>query len=911
MALLGMGANMGCNGYFLGCYSTKDLIFGAEGNTWTPSNGNSELKDDSYQIGSMPLSSTCHLLGGYNKELLKQTILKHESIFRDQIHELHRIYQKQRELMDEVKRNELYKHNLGLESSRSSSSLFPPNLPWSTGQSSALISESIQLPLTSVQEKSRQICPTPPPTAINKSSKHPKLSESTYRKVGKKILDLELPADEYIDSEGESLENERVIKVHPLSAYTSNGISQVVCNTDEKLCGANSNGFADLNVPFKLEEETGVKYSDLGVPVHQGNYTFHDMSRRMKLSSHNLPNDVIQNLRKRQDLEDCSNDQQANQGKRQRQLSTIGSAGLNGGVLDSLAKFNGTESQSVSVELLRTHDRTCSGWLGPSSSSRAPYQPVSEADLTNSGISPAVFWKSIKSGPNFGCQNYLLSSNFCSRPNLLDLPSISTGVLNSCDNNGPSPANHELGKYVKGSEDVGTHKKINLNFMPSGYSDTTFQSIQITGEDDKFQDARLPWLKENPVPKGKASEESKTSTQVESFLLNPYKSGGIHSDEKLNKAENSGLSRDKTLEFDLNGNPHTSKVCQNLSKNQWIEEIEKVSDVNSHSGHVPDIREQISASEYFMENAKEKHEHVAGIIDLNSCMDEDENTPIDIDLPAPISPENKECSPPRGESDENKPEMHLQLVGQDDPEAQEDQTRTAAEALVSISGAMAHNGLPITTCPPSESFVSSPLHWFAGIVSTIVDHSENEVEVDFNGTIKDLEEFLPADFDYFEFMSLNLTDAKDLDCCCENSGQNEQEGGSTSPTQPRKRRTNQGRRGKDFQSEILPSLASLSRYEVTEDLQTIGTLVEASKTHSATDHLRSAGRKVLARGKRRSCASASYITDLLLNLKELSSNTEIPIEKRGIISWGKICRKRRGQRIPTSNPQFILSQVYN
>ncbi|KAK7304663.1 hypothetical protein VNO77_42548 [Canavalia gladiata] len=886
-----MSTNMRCNGYFQGYHSTRDLVFGAKGSTWTSSNGNSEVKNDCYQIGSLPLSSNCHLLG-YNKELLKQTILKHEAIFRDQIHELHRIYQKQRELMDEIKRNELHEHNLRLETSWSSSSLYySQNLPQLTTQSSVLIAKSFQLPLASVEAKSRQLCPAP--AAIKESLRDPELSESTYRKVGKKILDLQLPADEYVDSESESFENERVIKEPPLSTYTLNGISQVMFNTDEKPYGANSNAFADLNLPFKLEE-TGSKSDNLGGPILLGNYSIHDMPRRMTLGFHNFPNDVIQNLNKKRDLKACSDDQLPNQGKKHGQLSLGNSAGQNGDDLGSLAKF---------IAMPRP---------GPSSASctRAPYQPVSEADITSSGISPAVLWKNIKPGPSLDCQNYILNSNFSSRSNLLDLPSISSDNTNSPDKYGSSSVSHVLGKYVTGSEDVGIHKNINLNIMPTGYSDTTaVQSIQITSEEDKFQDSRLSWLKENPVPEGKPKDESKTSTHIESFLLNPYKSGCIHSDLKLNKVEKSDSARDKILALDLNGKPHASKVCDSISKNQWIEEIKKISDVNSPCNRDPEIGQQIPACEHFLENEKKRHKHLVGVIDLNSCIDEDENMQINIDLQAPASPENKEGSPPRGESDENQLEMPLQLAGQEDPEAQEEQAKIAAEALVSISGVIAQNG-PQMTSLSSES-VSSSLHWFAGIVSTIVDHSEGEVKVDFNGTIKDVEDILPADFDYFEFMSLNLTESKDLGCCYKSSGQNEQEGGSTSPTQPRKCRTNRGKRGKDFQSEILPSLASLSRYEVTEDLQTIGGLVEAARTHSMTGYLRSAGRNVLPRGKRKSCASAPNITDLLLNLKHQNSNSEIAIEKRGLISWGKVCRKRRGQRFPTNKPHFIFGPVHN
>ncbi|KAG5035401.1 hypothetical protein JHK87_010311 [Glycine soja] len=940
MALLGTSANRQCNVYFPGYHCPMDFVFGTEGSPWTSSNGNSERENDCYRLGSLPLSSPCHI-SGYNKELLKQTILKHEAIFRDQIQVLHRIYQKQRELMDEIKRIEFHKHSLRMEISSSSSSLYySQNMPWLTSQSSVLNAERIQLPLASMQEKSRELSPTPlpAPTAI-KESLDPKLSGLTYRKVGKKILDLQLPADEYIDSEGESCENERVIKQPPLSTYTV-----------EKPYRINSNnGFADLNLPCKLQKETGAKSDDFGASIPHRNHTFHDMPGRMTPGSHNFPNDVILNLKRKQDHEAYPDLPLSNHGQKHGWLPSGTCAGHNGSDLGFLAKFNDMESQSVSIDSVSkklkqvkycpcfhsihqivprsrtespagTHDPTSGGWLRPSfaSCTCAPHKLVSDSDMKNSGISPSVLWKSTTSDPNLDLQHYLLNQSFCSRSNILDLPSISTGDLNSIDNFGSSSADHELRKYVKDLVYVGTHKSINLNIMPAGCSDKTaaaFQSDQITGEEDKCQDSRLSWLKAKPVAKGKPNEESQLSTQVDSFLLNPYKSGGIHSDLMFNKVEKSDSCTEKTLAFDLNGKPQTSKVFQILSKNHWIEEIKKISNINSACDSDPDMGEQAPASERFTKNEK-KHKHLEGIFDLNSCMNEDENMPIDIDLQAPVSPENKECSPPRGESDENQLEMPLQMEGQEqeDLEAREKQTKIAAEALVSISETVAYNGLQMTTCPSSESSVSSSLYWFSEIVSTIVDHSECEVKEDFSCTIKDLEDFLPADFDYFEFMSLNLTDTKDLDYgCYKSSGQNEQEVESTSPIQPRNCRTNRRRRGNNFQSEILPSLASLSRYEVTEDLQTIGGLLEAARrTHSATGCLRSACKNALAKGKKRSCASVSNnITDLLLNLKEVNIDTEIAIEKMGFISWGKICRKPRGKRVATSKPHLIFSKVHN
>ncbi|XP_014522229.1 uncharacterized protein LOC106778758 [Vigna radiata var. radiata] len=941
MALLGMGANRQNNGYIPGYHSPRDLVFSAEGSTWTSSNYTGEREDDCHGLGSSPLSSTCHLLG-YNKELLKQTILKHEAIFRDQIHELHRIYQKQKELMDEIKRIELHKHTIRLETSSSSSSLYySQNLHWFTSQSSILKAEGIQLPLASMQEMSRQLHPTPvpapAPAAVIESSKDTTLSVSAYRKVGKKILDLQLPADEYIDSEGESCENERAIKELALSTYTLNGISKAVYNTVEKPFRTNFNGFSDLNLPFKLEEETGVKSDDFGASIHHKNYTFHDMPRRIRPGSHSFTNDVIQNLERKQDLQACLDPPIQNKGTKHGRLPLGTGSGQNGSDLGSLAIFNDTESQSVSIESiskklkqvnssrfhstnqivpgLRTdmdsfagrHNPTNGVWLGPSYASCpcSSHQLVSESDLKSSRISPPVLWKSIASGCNLDCQN-CLHSKFCNRSNLLGLPSISTDDPNCCDR-GPSSAGHELWKYVKDSEYVETNNNINLNVMPVSSSETKaaeFQSIRITVEYDKFQDSRLPWLKEKPaVPKGNPTGEREASTPIDCSFLNPSKFGCVHSDLELNKVQKSNLCA-----FDLNGKPQTPKVVQSLSTDHRTEEINKISNVKLPSDGYPDMGEQASVSEY-MKNEK-KHKHSSGILDLNSCTNEDENMAIDNDLQAPASPENKECSPPRGESDENQPEM-LRLAGQEQevPEAREEQTRIAAEALVSISEALTYDGIQMTNCPSSEPSITSSLHWFAGIISTVVDHPEHEVKEDFNCAIKDLEDFLPADFDYFEFMSLNLSDTKDL---YKSSGQNEQEGLYTSSSQPRKCRTNRRRQGNDFQSDILPSLASLSRYEVTEDLQTIGGLVEAArKTPSASGCLRSAGRNVVARGKRKSCGSSSNITDLLLNLKELNIDTEIAIEKMGYISWGKICRKPRGKRFPISKSHLIFSQVHN
>lgn len=85
MALLG---NLQCDGYVPRYPSPRDRILGTEGSTLTSSNGNIEeqndVQNDGRKSGSLSESSSVNLVD-YNKELMKQTILKQEATFREQV----------------------------------------------------------------------------------------------------------------------------------------------------------------------------------------------------------------------------------------------------------------------------------------------------------------------------------------------------------------------------------------------------------------------------------------------------------------------------------------------------------------------------------------------------------------------------------------------------------------------------------------------------------------------------------------------------------------------------------------------------------------------------------------------------------------------------------------------------------
>lgn len=278
-------------------------------------------------------------------------------------------------------------------------------------------------------------------------------------------------------------------------------------------------------------------------------------------------------------------------------------------------------------------------------------------------------------------------------------------------------------------------------------------------------------------------------------------------------------------------------------------------------------------------------------INLNLSMNDDgsppkssflEKTSLEIDLEAPPSPEVEERPPPRGDSEETQPEAPLHIaIPEDGNDSFEELVRNAADAIVSISSSKPQ------TCPEKcESCDTGTLEWFAGLVHSI----SNDLVTDFRTPIFEDTNML----DEFEAMTLNLTEMKEEEYWCQNNVQVESFSYSMPPIgQTRKGRTRRSKR-KDFQKEVLPSLASLSRYEVTEDIQMIEGLMEAAGTPW---HLSRTRRGCRVGRKPRATKS------------ECSTFDRPVLEPKGgaLIGWGKANRRPRGQRSPAS-PSSVLSK---
>lgn len=326
-----------------------------------------------------------------------------------------------------------------------------------------------------------------------------------------------------------------------------------------------------------------------------------------------------------------------------------------------------------------------------------------------------------------------------------------------------------------------------------------------------------------------------------------------------------------------------------------------------------------------VENRKDtKIPNVRVHIDLNSCViDEEasmrplpvastakEKVLVEIDLEAPAMPEpEEEDIIVEEESVEKGHEQQSQSPQHKAVDIQDDLMAVAAEAIVAISLTCGHScHLDDTGSNALEDSSIDPLNWFAEIVSTCADDVETRSNTVLRGKDgKDHEESSVRGIDYFEYMTLRLAEVGEEEYMPKplvpESIEIEDCGTNLLANRPRKGQARRGRQRRDFQKDILPGLSSLSRHEVTEDLQTFGGLMRATghSWHSGVTR-RNSTRNGCGRGRRRSVISPPPPCNQLI--QQLSS-IEMGLEDGSLTGWGKTTRRPRRQRCPGSNPPAV------
>ncbi|KAE9613693.1 hypothetical protein Lal_00016092 [Lupinus albus] len=311
-------------------------------------------------------------------------------------------------------------------------------------------------------------------------------------------------------------------------------------------------------------------------------------------------------------------------------------------------------------------------------------------------------------------------------------------------------------------------------------------------------------------------------------------------------------------------------------------------------------------------------------IDLNLSMSEDEKILVtiptcsvqvkaDIDLEAPAVPE-RERGAVREEKQIETPLVSPVGTQYTVEQPQDEIMRYAAEAIVAMSS-LCCNQVDDVIDSPSESPVTDLLNWFVDVVSLCADNWERKYDNSRERDGEDNEESYSQGLDYFEAMTLKLPETKEEDympkpLVPENLRVEETD--ISLPTRTRKGPVRRGRQWRDFQMDILPGLTSLSRHEVTEDLQAFDGLMRATghSWHSGLTR-RSYSRNGCGRGKRRSQVTRSPpppVATIEMNtpLVQQLNNIEARLEDRGLTGWGKTPRRPRRQRCPAGNP--ILHQ---
>ncbi|KAH9626159.1 hypothetical protein KSS87_017683, partial [Heliosperma pusillum] len=279
-----MGAKVQTENYLPRQALTKDLSRESNGGRWPSFYTEGRLPNGQFHYVFLP-RTVADSHSGYDKDVLKQTMLEHEAIFKDQVYELHRLYRVQRGLMDQVRRNEPFKHGIPYEASSSSSTLpsqrqlngaqrwndssFPLASPCS-GRPLIAGPDTVQPSPNSVKGKSIPTGPSPFHNCY--SPKTSEASEATPTKFRKRKLDLQLPADEYID----------------INAVDQFGSAKDLHISKRKT-------LADLNEPVHVEETTA--FSSFGILGHGGNASdlpYRDLSARLLSSS----TDMLQKSKK-------------------------------------------------------------------------------------------------------------------------------------------------------------------------------------------------------------------------------------------------------------------------------------------------------------------------------------------------------------------------------------------------------------------------------------------------------------------------------------------------------------------------------------------------------------------------------------------------------------------------------------
>ncbi|PKI75514.1 hypothetical protein CRG98_004184 [Punica granatum] len=763
-----MGTEVQFKSHMPGYYSMRDLNEDANSyNNWPLHYRDGPLPNGQFYNYSRP-SATADTYVDYDKDAVKQKMLEHEAIFKKQVYELHRLYRIQKDLMDEIRRKELASSPLA------SSSFLPedaqkwqsPGFLSNCRRPSISGSEASYSPMKSLTgNNSPQASPFPPQNGC--TSKVPEWLESRPSKVRRRMIDLTLPADNYIDPE----------ESEPFKNDPYDPARRAV---------------TDLNQPIQIED-TNMPAHPRSRALFDGKILGKELSCKSQCGSSNGTS---------------SNRHTESNGGGSGWVSYAINAGHDNGVPEHAPQSRIHEvpmhlpahtvnqhKVSLSTDWAKSHSHLLSPWQRPS------------ASLTQKAVSVEV-------GPSLDSYS-IHHTNFEPPPlghgvfserwhQSNGRPESRLGNKSLYDRNGFYPMASSAGP--KGIS-CRHNEQNSIDIKRSAAMDLS-RVLSDGGQKQEDHVAVLPWLRADTSRKDEATAKSAFDFKEKNLYQPP-------TNQLTGRSELDECSRNtKILGIPIFGEPATpKKESSSLTGKSECEAAEggkkrRMLDINLPCDQVP---EELPV----VEN-KEPSIKISGLkceIDLNSCADEGETslviaheaserkTLVVIDLEAPACPEMEE-------EISTEDEKHIQSIHRKIEHVPDETIKIAAEAIVAISSA-------VPDLPEPSS--AENLQWFASIVL-----QERQVR-NFSSSSEGI--------DYFESMTLKLSEMKDEEHLPQPLVPPEilKVGGevsavATSAVRPQRR----GRQKRDFQRDILPGLTSLSRHEVMEDMQTFGGLMRAT-----------------------------------------------------------------------------------
>ncbi|CAL9189701.1 unnamed protein product [Musa hybrid cultivar] len=928
----------------------------------------------------------------YDKEMLKRTMLEHEAIFQRQVFELHRLYRTQKELMHDFKKKHLNEFSGPMVISRSSmfaSQMHPefsesvwhlPHPPLlSTCQSTANVTDvDDRRNFLNFLEESATQC-----NSISAKNggfvKDDRPKEAKLSGFPRRILDLHLPADAYIENE-DTEHTEGKIDVEPcaMAAETINMIHGIEADNEVKLSlgsvevpgfgkgalklnlhsrnGLPIHSFADLNEPTEDSCERGTvgsgscKFNGLNVDSKQLQKPWTTM--RSKTSSpHTNPfmdkhgDQVVSSSYLNVDRADNGQEQQVlhnNCGQ-----SKIAVSSYNSGLFNEKIPLS---CGSIKLTLDTTQE------------SHIPIAvqalPGSSASSMLNGQSKS--YNAVKQSNNVGCEKVpcnvdlqpqsRLDNKFSSHVNSLhhgsQMNSTSfTGThllpcnlrMQSLGNNSDTSeyANseiHEPRKCLKSLHfvDVKYAKDVQSNqaILCCSQSDLTDQQNLIRKHHESSKG--IIWHREKPSPSGSTGiKECDTrldlrfSRDYSQLIFSEFTEGVKDEGPSIFAAKQPMPSfdiKESRIQTSQTSDSLNSKrifclpenSCRNFSYSNSISYV-----VHSLADDAKDYGKGKAGRNFCpgLRNDINLNSDLTPIIDPQSFrMSAEGETQIPPSFPWPRVAGKPTCKidleAPADELEEENTFSGAKLVdinhskttveiSQEKISSQDPHVILAADAIVSMSMDV-HKDSDKVACHPFAPSSCDSLYMLAELVTHDAE-SKGSGEGNCDASEDD-------GLDVFESMTLKLEELKADEYCCKPCRQEKPEDEKSMAalllTKPRRGQARRRRQRRDFQKDVLPALASLSRHEVTEDLQALGGVTRSGKSwqiSSARSTCQNSA-SFQTRGRRRPrdlAITAVEVTDSPPRTQPIHS--ELENDGRNIMAWGRTTRRCRRQRMPSGN----------